>query len=590
MRRAHSAAAAGLLLVFAALASWCALRQSATWDETAHLSAGYSYLRWGDYRLNPEHPPLLKMLAALPLLPLRPWPEAVAGETDSPSLLAARNTWARALSDPNAEWVFGHHFLYGMKDETLRRHGATRSHQAPPEASYAPEDFHNDAGRMLFLARLPMIALAVLLGLLIWLWARELHGPAGAALALALFCFDPNAIAHAGLVTTDMGASLFVFGSVYFFWRGLRAPSRANAAAMACCVAAAFASKFSAVLLIPILGTLAALQWRSGGRERGLAAAAALAVSFTAAFGGVWLAYGARYAPTPSGERFPPIMAGVPALMQKARLFPEAYLHGAAIAGAKSRELKSFLFGRRSDRGFPGYYLATIALKTPLPALALIGAALVLAWRRRIPDAAFLLIPAGIWLAAASLSRYNIGHRHLLPMYPFLFVLCGGLARPWSRLAERTRLRTAAVVLALIAAAPFTAYPHALSYINELGGGPRRGWRLLADSNVDWGQDLAELASALKRRGVAEPVGLCYFGTADPRYHGIAHVNLPGGVWFEPQSDFSAARRPGWLAISANGLNGVFQDPALRDAWADFLRDATLVERVGYSIFLYHLP
>jgi hypothetical protein len=222
--------------------------------------------------------------------------------------------------------------------------------------------------------------------------------------------------------------------------------------------------------------------------------------------------------------------------------------------------------------------------------LALIGAALVFAWRTRGAGVAFLLLPAGIWLAAASLSRYNIGHRHLLPMYPFLFVLCGGLAEPWSRLPARKRRWSALLVLALVAMAPFAAYPHVLSYVNEAGGGSRNGWRLLADSNVDWGQDLAALGAALKRRGITEPVNLCYFGTADPRYHGIRHVNLPGGVWFEPQAGFGAARRPGWLAISANGLNGVFYDAALRAAWADFMRDAILVERIGYSIFLYRLP
>ena len=223
---------------------------------------------------------------------------------------------------------------------------------------------------------------------------------------------------------------------------------------------------------------------------------------------------------------------------------------------------------------------------TDTATLAIAGEALTLApFRDRVGSDS-----SAIWLAAASLSRYNIGHRHLLPMYPFLFVLCGGLAQPWSRLPARKRRWSAALVLLLVAAAPFTAYPHVLSYVNELGGGPSNGWRLLADSNVDWGQDLAELKAALDRRGIVEPVNLCYFGTADPRYHGIAHVNLPGGVWFEPQADFSAARRPGWLAISANDLNGVFYDPALRAAWADFLKDAVLVERVGYSIFLYRLP
>jgi hypothetical protein len=136
---------------------------------------------------------------------------------------------------------------------------------------------------------------------------------------------------------------------------------------------------------------------------------------------------------------------------------------------------------------------------------------------------------------------------------------------------------------------PVRVYPHYLAYFNELGGGPRNGYRSMVDSSLDWGQDLKGLGAWLAERGITEPIDLCYFGMADPRYHGIPHVNLPGCYALEPAEPFERAGGAGYLAISATHLQGAYMSPELRARWRELLGGARLVDTVGHSIFIYAL-
>ena len=187
------------------------------------------------------------------------------------------------------------------------------------------------------------------------------------------------------------------------------------------------------------------------------------------------------------------------------RLLPEAYLEGLAILREASLHTPSYLRGEYSQAGFRSYFLWTFLLKTPLPAIAAIVAGIALAFYRRMSWArnlAFLLLPVAIGLLSLIPSHINIGHRHLLFVYPFLYVLAGGLANELSKKA-RTRWPVIAGAIALLALSssfvfyplwrPQTIFPHYLAYFNELAGGPLNGWRSLADSNIDWGQDLPGL-------------------------------------------------------------------------------------------------
>jgi hypothetical protein len=287
---------------------------------------------------------------------------------------------------------------------------------------------------------------------------------------------------------------------------------------------------------------------------------------------------------------------------QRHELLPEAFLYGFARAEMKSQFRSSFLLGKYSATGFHSYFPYAFLLKTPLPALLLILTSLILALARRPVgnrSLAFLIAPAGLYFAVAVCSHLNIGQRHLLPIYPFLYVLAGSLTLEWARWQRSARFVTAALVLLGIAISCQIVFfplnhriwqkvaPHYLAYFNELAGGPGNGYKELVDSNLDWGQDLGSLKLWLDERKITGSIYLAYFGMADPRYYGILHYNLPGGCSFEPQQGFDVLKPGGLIAISATRLQGVNLSQEDRDAWRQILEHSVPVDTVGYSIFIY---
>ena len=237
----------------------------ATYDETAHLASGYTYLKQHDYRISPSHPPLVKKIAALPLLWQHVWPENIAPTEDDFSSSKFFDSerllhifWATSLKYPNTEWNFAHELLYGIRRETQERFAVGTPLEVPTTVSLSRSDFHNDPDRLLGLGRLAVLPLALALAILIYIWSRQLHGTVAAGLlSLALFVFDPNFIAHGGLVTTDVAFALFFFSTIYFHWRLCQRITVPGIVLFALSFGAAFATKFSAVLLIPTFGAIA---------------------------------------------------------------------------------------------------------------------------------------------------------------------------------------------------------------------------------------------------------------------------------------------------------------------------------------------
>ena len=369
---------------------------SATFDEGAHLPAGYTHLTLGDHRLNPEQPPLVKLLAAAPLLALRP-----VVRTDD-------RAWAEAR-----QWEFGRRFLYRW----------------------------NDADRLLFLGRLPIVVLASLLLVAVFVEARRRFGAVAGAAALGLAALSPEVLAHGALVTTDLAFALFFFLAVVAFARVLESATPGRLAAAGLATGAAFATKFSAPILVPVLLLLGLL----GGRVRRLAGS--LAVVGLSALLVVWASYGFRPALSPdpavrAAGRAPleapvdgPLLRTV-ALAGNAGLVPEDYARGLLFVMRHSEARPTFLLGELSDRGFPHYFLVTFLLKTPVPLLLLTLLALFRAPRLDRREAAFLWLPVLVYVVVTSTRGLQIGHRHLLPLYPFLFVAAGE-ALAW--LASRRR-------------------------------------------------------------------------------------------------------------------------------------------------------
>lgn len=568
------------LAVFLALCADTARRTSATFDEIAHVGAAYTHLAFGDYRLTAEHPPLVKHWAALPL---------VAGG-------------AQFKADDDAyrmrrPWELGKRFLYRW----------------------------NDADTLLWRARMMNASLGAALIAATALFARRLGGPVAFWTALPLCALHPDFLAHAPLVTTDIGAALWVLLAVMAAERlragasgaedprsrrspdgtgdGLRPASEpdgltaARVGALGLATGAALATKMSALVLLPVLAVLALALWRAGVAPRRLVAAA-LATALVAGLA-LWAAYGfhATIARDPRVEatidwqkharQAPAISAPVLAL-RATGLLPEAWLYGFLRFYTTSGDVPAFLLGERRGGGFPHYFLVSFALKTPLPLLALLAAAAALAAARRLElargAAPFLLVPVVVFGTLTLTRGIHIGHRHLLPIYPFLLVLATLAAAALWRRGAPARLALVALLVAR-AADEAALHPHHLAFFNAVAGGPARGWEALVDSNVDWGQDLKALVAWQREAQVAR-LKFSYFGTADAEYHGLAADFLPGYQLPRPRETTWSVSRGDVVVVSATNLQKVYVLPA---AWPlmDRLRALAPRARVGYSLFVY---
>lgn len=558
-----------LLLLFIGLALSAVEQKSPTIDETYHLVAGYSYWKWGDYRLNPEHPPLAKLLAALPLFLL--------STEDSPLVREERD---KIQAVDLYGWRVANRWLFER----------------------------NDGETMFLVARLPMLLAAALLGLLIFFWARDLYGISAGFAALVLFVFDPNMLAHGPLVHTDMPVTLAIFGASYFFWRALRELTWFNGAMTLVFFAAAALTKFSFIILPLLWGLLAVgkivssqpLRCRIGNAApvTGVGAKTVRLAAFflclaLGAYAALWAAYGWRYQAV-SGQVMPLTISHGAAPMwwldqlrqlnYAYRLFPEAWLAGLVHVLANANRT-SYLLGEVAY-GFWNYFPIALAVKTPLPTLLLLLVSPLVLTRRRQPALAsqFIWLPMVGFFALAIYSRMNLGLRHILPIYPFLFVWLGGAsAALLSSPARAKRCAIWSLAIWLVASCAI-AYPDYLAFFNETLGGRRRH-EILVDSNLDWGQDIKGLKRWMVDQHV-DRIELAYFGAADPAYYGIDAIYRLGtltSVLPPPPASAGAPSAP-YIAISATHLVGLYL--GANNPYKFFL-GKTPVADIGHSIFVY---
>ncbi len=464
----------------------------------------------------------------------------------------------------------------------------------------------NDVAHVMFLARVPTVWLWLLLAAVGARWAAEIargRRHLAGLLALFLLAFDPNLMAHARLVTTDLGLAAGAGLAGFALWRFLRHPTWFAAAFAGGALGLMLNTKFTALLFLPLFGVvilLRLLQLRRMGDNRGAGRVLLLSVSLypLAALLVLWAGHGFQ-----TGELNAPLpllgdLGGVPVPLS-------SYLDQLLdIGGRLSVATPSFLLGQYSDSGWWYYFPVAFLVKTPLPVLLLLGVAvgwlLFLFWRRRELiggmwfDMAALLVPALGFFAVALMTDINLGYRHLLPILPFLYVFTAAVVAKMSATAGASahRLVNGAALIAAgwLVVVSLWIYPHYLAFFNILAGGPDGGWRVLVDSNLDWGQDLGRLSGWLADNG-AEPVWLSYFGEARPSYYGIDYVGLDS---FPPRLMNPNARpfyphdpAPGWYAISATTLQGVHF--ANHDQF-DYFRRRTPADKIGYSIFLYEQP
>ena len=508
-------------------------RTSATWDEPIHLTAGYAALARGDFSIDPSHPPLLRMWAALPALAMD---HVVVPEP--PPDRTADVAW---LQDA---YLFAHEFLYER----------------------------NDADRLLYPARFMTVLLGIALGALLFFWAREWLGFTPAVAALALFTTEPNVLAHSSLVTTDLGVTCFVFGTAYFAWRTCRRPDWPDLAGLTACFCLAVVSKFSAVLLAPIVALLIGMTVVRGGGMTARRGAAILVLLGAAAVASIWAVYGFRYAPTASPALAfslhesaladaAPSLASAVAWLDASRLLPNAFIQGLFYTQVSVQQMPAYLAGAYSTDGWWYYFPAAFLMKTPITLVLALAAGLSAIFIRRTEvgaaNLAFVLVPAGVYLGMSMWSGINIGLRHILPVYPFVILIAAAGAAEIVRRGGRNLGLAAVGVIALAAGAELaTAYPYPLTFFNQTVGGPQHGYKYLADSNLGWGQNLKLLKQWMDDNGV-EHVNLAYFGQADPDYYGIPVTHLPGAPTFAIDRT-SRPRLPGYVAISGTTLTGVY--------------------------------
>lgn len=477
-RRSEVAAIAAVIVLHLGLALSAARQESVTIDEFAHLPAGISYWRTGDFRLYSQSPPLWRLWGALPLAWSVQLPHSVGWKTAN-------------------HWMVGRDFMYANAG-----------------------DYQSLYDR----ARIFMSIAGPLIILLVWRWGRRLYGPRGGVAAAVLAGFCPNLLAHAPLVATDAGAALTMAAACFFFDRWCERRTTAAAALAGLMLGLGLLSKFTALLLLPLLPLLAAVRlWpvRKELKPAQVASAAAvmlLVALFVINTGYLWRGFGT---PTEKFERRSPITSALlgplPAWLPLP--VPYEFINGFDRQSADNyAPYWLYLKGELSREGWWYYFPTILAAKLPLSmsALLLLGLA-GFGVKRPTREETFALLPgAMIFLAIAGTSRVSGTLRYLLPAFPFLYLLG---ARATAAFAGRGPRMVAAGLVAAQVVTAVVAYPYFLSYFNPAAGGAERGHELLADSNLDWGQDLIRLKKYLARR--PQKICLAYHGLVDPAVYGI---------------------------------------------------------------------
>lgn len=547
--------AVAVLFVVFALELWLSARtESQTFDEPAHMYAGYSYWLRSDFGINPEHPPLVKLVATLPLLVSRPkYPEPV------PIFFRAQSGYGgmQMISKPGAD-------------------------------------------AMLAQVRAAVSIFVFVLGLLVFFAAREMFDDAAALLALLLFVFDPLILAHGPLLGTDMGATCCIFAAIYAFYRYIKRPTLLRLGV--CCLATglAFAAKHSAILVFPMIFLLAAFDLffaprinnqsapASSIKRRALRMAGAYAAIVVASIIILWAFYGFRYAARPGGMQIVPptaeylkdlhhpVEANLIGIAEQHHLLPESYLYGLTDVTILSREGRvMFLLGKRYPEGTWFYFPAAFLIKMTigfLILLALVPFARAL-WRRDLRrEIVFLVLPPLIFFSAAMTAKLDIGIRHILPIMPFLIVLVAGAAAALFKQSRRWAWAIAALVL-LDVASSLHAFPNYLPYSNEAFGGPFRTYRVLEDSNVGWTGGLKALHADLAAHGITN-CWFAYSALPDPANFAIPCRRLPS--FFSALSD-QGQQQPvpthidGPMFMSSEELTGYFWGPGAMNPYQQFV-------------------
>jgi 4-amino-4-deoxy-L-arabinose transferase-like glycosyltransferase len=503
------------LLVMAANCVLAIHRTGLTGDEVIHIPAGYYSLTAGEYRMNAEHPPLAKMWSALPLILFLPHDK---GPANAPGNFSQRGSQ-----------FYGH--FWSVNQDSFQG--------------------------IFFWARAAMVAFTVALGILLFLATHRWFGSVAAVFAVLLYSLEPTILGHGRLVHTDIPAALMYLLFFVVLDRYRRNPSTLWALGIGLVTAFALLTKFSMIVLLPVLGVFFLIRlWRFRGTPNGLRPVAGHVLLASVVFVlAIQAVYAFRSPPLDSEVTWIENVSRYPSLVQRtietlSPVFPRDFLFGIyVVAMHNSGGHSSSILGLYDYRGWWYYFPVAFALKTTIPFLLLSLAAIVWSlWRTAQGDRAFwfAMIPLAIYAVLAMTSGINIGIRHLLPAYPFLFMLSGALLAAICKHARKAGLILAAGVVGIMGIEAFATFPYYISYVNQFKG-ENPGWRYLSDSNVEWGDAVPELVDYLNARNIKQISGALLGGNLTLHLYGIEFKDLFGPPPL-PETEY--------VAIGASFLNG----------------------------------
>jgi hypothetical protein len=517
MKKKRALAVAGaLVLIMVTQVVLSTLQESPSWDEGDHIYAGYMNWKHGEYDLNPEHPPLVKLIATLPLLPLD-------------------------LKVPPRKGRF-------FKDESYYGGRALLFHNGPGDGGEYTVD------TLLFRVHMAVLVFAIGLAFLLYFAGNEMFGPIAGLITLTLFVFDPTVLVNAPFVATDTGAALGFFAAVYSFYRFVKKMTWQRAVTCGLAVGVALASKHSAVLLLPILILLGAGElagrWKVNrrwpGREAGHLAFGMLAIAAVASFL-LWSIYSFRFVMYPQGVTMPgfvaeiaplsPALKAVLSFFGRFHLLPESYLFGFANVARVGNAMPAYIFGKLYPHGQWFYFPSILSLKWSAGVLGLLALAIYAFSTGKVHrprEVFFLAFPALFYLAVAMVRTEDIGVRHVLPVFPFAFALAGGGAA-WLIQQRKLWFVPVATLLLWHVTDSVRMFPNYMPYANIFWGGPSKTNLYFTDSATEWGQEL----KWVKQWTDAHHITQCWFAYFPAPYllpsdYGISCKLLPTlDTWYE---------------------------------------------------------
>ena len=557
-----------LLLGIMAFLMWTPMRdETATVDETTFMGGGYAYFKTGSAKMAEENPLLIQMLIAVPMLC---FPVQVSDE-------------ARAIMEQRAFSLVG--WPWSGPPQPLRQlfpRGITWYHYGLAEAQHFGRtlvyDLRNDAERMLFWSRFMMLLLTLATAVLVFFWAQQLaQNDWAGVFAAALWVFNPIALAYGHLAITEPGIAFAYPLAVWWFVKTVDSPRPRNVLLLGGAAALAMQMKFLALILGPTFVVLLILKW---SRDKKVTSAKTLAKWLGLFVAGAWAAtlfvYVPHWSPPPPIDAAQSDALGIPGWFGTLRpiLIPGEFFKAVAQKLLHSQAGQdAYLCGEWRKMGWWYYYPVAMWFKTPIPLIVLTVAGASLLFRRMRDVEYAALVPwvaAVLYVLSALTSKIDIGVRHMLPVYPLLAV---GVADQFARTNRKWQIG-AWVLCGWLAVVAVFAYPDFIPYTNEFGGGTANGYKVLIDSNYDWGQDGKRLKKWMDDNKINH-IYLDFFGTATAiEWYRIPNTRI--------NAEQARQLKQGVLVVSVSQL--------MRPEWSWLRESRQPVTRVGYALFVYRLP